>query len=356
MGATYSRREFAKVFGAACLAAAGSAWPGPAWAAPARRLRVGHTGITWGFKPADAEPAIKDVASLGFRGFETFGRVLESWEPQGGLGTVLQAAHLPLRSAYCDVNLSDPTQRRSEVEKLVRWGGMIRKYGGTIAVIGPNGVKRGEYDFGAHKKDIVLALNDMGKALADIGLVGALHQHTGTCVETRDETYAVMEAVDTRYVKFGPDVGQLQKGGSDPVKVVTDFLPVIHHVHLKDYSGGQDYLGYCPLGRGNVNLAAIVDLLEKSGSDIMIMAELDPSPQMPLTPLECARINKATLQKLGYAFPPEGQQPVVKLRRRTEAADAPGGQGATSEEYRAISERGATPPAGMQRRPNAAAV
>ena len=57
----------------------------------------------------------------------------------------------------------------------------------------------------------------MCRALDDISMVGALHQHTGTCVETRDETYAVMEAVNTRYVKFGPDVGQLQKGGSDPV-------------------------------------------------------------------------------------------------------------------------------------------
>jgi inosose dehydratase len=54
-----------------------------------------------------------------------------------------------------------------------------------------------------------------------------LHQHTGSCVETRDETYAVMEAVNTRLVKFGPDVGQLQKGGSDPVKVVKDFLPAV---------------------------------------------------------------------------------------------------------------------------------
>ena len=83
----------------------------------------------------------------------------------------------------------------------------------------------------------------MCKALADIGVVGALHQHTGTCVETRDETYAVMEAVDTRYVKFGPDVGQLQKGGVDPVKVVKDFLPVVRHVHMKDFDGGAALLG-----------------------------------------------------------------------------------------------------------------
>ena len=57
----------------------------------------------------------------------------------------------------------------------------------------------------------------------DLGLGAGLHQHTGTAVESRDETYAVMEAVDTRYLKFAPDVGQLQKGGADAAKVVKDF-------------------------------------------------------------------------------------------------------------------------------------
>ena len=81
-------------------------------------------------------------------------------------------------------------------------------------------------------------------------------------METRDETYAVVEAMDTRVVKFGPDVGQLQKGGSDPVKVVKDFLPVIRHVHLKDFDGGNAYLGYCPLGQGKVDVKAVVEALE----------------------------------------------------------------------------------------------
>ena len=142
----------------------------------------------------------------------------------------------------------------------------------------------------------------MGKALADIGVIGALHQHTGTCVETRDETYAMMEAVDTRYVKFGPDVGQLQKGGADPVKVVKDFLPTVRHVHMKDFDGGPDYLGYCPLGKGKVDIAGLASLLESSGNDLMIMCELDPSPNQPLAPLEAARINKAAMAALGYTF------------------------------------------------------
>jgi inosose dehydratase len=298
-----SRRDFAKalamgVVGASAMGASAAT----SLAQSARRLKAGHTGITWGFKPTDAEAAIKDVATLGFHGYESFGNVLEYWEKQGGLNKLLDAAQLPLRSAYCPVNLMDPAKRKDEVDKMVRWGQLIKKGGGSVSVIGPNNVKRAEYDFSAHKAHIVDALNEICKALDGIGIVGALHQHTDTCVETRDETYAVMEAVDTRYVKFGPDVGQLQKGGSDPVKVVKDFLPVIRHVHLKDFDGGAHYLGYCPLGQGKVDIKAIVDLLDTSGNDLMIMAELDPSPQMPLAPLEAARINKTALQSLGYSF------------------------------------------------------
>jgi inosose dehydratase len=271
-------------------------------AAAARRLKVGHTGITWGFKPTDAEQAIKDVGSLGFHGYESFGNVLEYWDKQGGLKKLLDAAGVPLRSAYCPVNLTDPAKRKDEIDKLVRWGRLIQAAGGSVAVLGPNNVDRPTYLFAEHKTHIVEALNDMGKALADIGVVGVLHQHTGTCVETRDETYATMEAVDTRVVKFGPDVGQLQKGGSDPLKVVKDFLPAVRHVHMKDFDGGPNYLGYCPLGKGKVDVAGLSTLLESSGNDLMIMCELDPSPNPPQTPLEAAALNKAAMAALGYTF------------------------------------------------------
>jgi inosose dehydratase len=301
MTESMTRREFSKTLALGLTVAAA---PGVLAQSTARRLKIGHTGITWGFAPPNAEQAIKDVASLGYYGYESFGNVLESWEAKDGLNQILDAEHLPLRSAYCPLNLTDPTKRKDEVAKLVRWAQLIKKCGGSIAVLGPNGVPRQTYDFAAHKSDIIAALNEMGQALDGTGVTGVLHQHTGTCVESRDETYAVMEAVNTRYVKFGPDVGQLQKGGSDPVQVVKDFQSIVHHVHLKDYDGGPDFLGYCPLGRGRVNVPAVVDLLEKSGNDIMIMVELDPSEGRPMImpPVETARISKAYLETLGYTF------------------------------------------------------
>jgi inosose dehydratase len=271
----------------------------------ARRLVVGHTGITWGFSPDDAEGAVRDVGSLGYHGFESFGNVLESWEQRGGFGRLLEAANLPLRAAYCPVNLTNADVRGAEVAKIVGWGQLIRKYGGTVAVIGPNGVQRASYDFNANRANIIASLNDIGMALMDIGIVGALHPHTGTCVETAEEARAVMESVDSRHVKFGPDVGQLQKAGSDPVPLVRDFASIVHHVHMKDFDGGQDFLGYSPLGRGQVKVLEIAEILERTTNDIMIMVELDPSSRgrpMPMTPLETARISKQYLQTLEYTF------------------------------------------------------
>jgi inosose dehydratase len=261
-----NRRTFAKT-----IAAGAGAFP--LLAAKKRKLKIGYTCITWGAfprAPETLEPAMKDSSSLGFYSFETFPEILDYW----------------------DENLA----------RITRLGKTIKKYGGTFAVLASNGVKRDSYDFQAHRADIVSALNDACKALNDLGLAAGLHQHTGTAIETRDEVYTVMQAVDTKHVKFAPDVGQLQKGGADAAKVVEDFLPIVAHMHLKDYSGGEQYAGYCPLGVGKVDIPKILDLVEGAGHNPDIMVELDPSKGQPQTPLETARTSKAYLQKQGYKF------------------------------------------------------
>lgn len=289
------RRGFGKTLGLAVGAVAVQGRPEQ----PARRLKAGHTGITW---DNNIPQAVQDCGRLGFHGFETFGQVLEAWEPNGGMGRLLDQNRVPLVSAYCTFNMVDPTKRKDEIAKMTRWGQLLKKYNGRVFVMGPNQVNRDTFVFADHKADIVTSLNETAKAVSDVGLTPVLHQHTGTCVMTREETYGVLEAVDTRYVKFGPDVGQLAKGGNDPVKVVRDFLSIIRHVHMKDFDGGNAFLGYCPLGQGKVELPKVLDLLEKSGNDLMIMAELDSAPYMPISATEAATIDRDYLKKMGYSF------------------------------------------------------
>jgi inosose dehydratase len=305
-----NRRVFSQTLSAAMLGSR-------AFAAEKLTLHIGHTGLTWiplgapagppspinpMVDPQYVEAAIRDIAGLGFYGIELFGNQIEAMEAHGGLGVLLQKYNLPLISAYCGTNLSDPAQRKDAIAKTLDWAKLVKKYNGRVIVVGPNGVRRSTYDFKAHKDDILTTLNELGKAVTDVGLTPVLHQHTGTCVETRDETYAVMEAVDTRVMKFGPDIGQLQKGGSDPVQVVKDFLPLVQHMHLKDYVGGPQYLGYCPLGQGKVNVPAVLSMMEGRNTAGLVMVELDSPPPQPVPAIETARIAKAYLEKQGVTF------------------------------------------------------
>ncbi len=305
-----NRRAFTTTLSAAVLASRG-------FAAGKLSLHIGHTGLTWiplgppvGPRPAInpmedpqyVEAAIRDISSLGFYGIELFGNQIEAMEAHGGLGAMLERYNLPLISAYCGTNLSEPAQRKDAIAKTLSWAQLVKKYNGRVIVVGPNGVRRSSYDFNAHKDAIVATLNELGKAVMDMGLTPVLHQHTGTCVETRDETYAVLQAMDTRVMKFGPDIGQLQKGGSDPVQVVKDFLPLVQHMHLKDYSGGKEYLGYCPLGEGKVDIPAILAMMNGRKTAGLVMVELDSPPPQPVPPLEDAKISKAYLEKHGVTF------------------------------------------------------
>jgi inosose dehydratase len=308
-----NRRVFVQALSAAMLEP-------PGYAIRKLILQVGHTGLTWiplggassGPPPAInpmvdpqyVEAAIRDISGLGFKGIELFGNQLEAMEAHGGVGAPLEKYNLPLISAYCGTNLSDPGRRKDAIAKTLEWAGLVKKYNGRVVVVGPNSVPRNSYDFKAHKDDIVTTLNELGKEVMDVGLTAVLHQHTGTCVETRDETYAVMEAVDTRVMKFGPDIGQLQKGGSDPVQVVKDFLPLVQHMHLKDYVGGPDYLGYCPLGRGKVDIPAILSMMNGRRTAGLVMVELDSPPPQPVPAIENAKIAKAYLEKQGVQFGP----------------------------------------------------
>ena len=299
---TVNRRVFTQTLmtglGAAALPAA--------VAAQGRKQKIGCTALVWGAlprTPENFEAALRDMAALGYQKAETFASIVEDWDTKGTLRDLLAKHPVPLVSAYSTVKLTDTSTRTDNLAELVRRGRILKKYGGSFMVLAPSGVpnNRAGYNFAEHKATIVSSLKDYAKAMNDIGLAAGLHQHTGTEIETREETYAVMEAVDTRHCKFAPDVGQLQKGGADAAKVIKDFLPVTVHMHLKDFVGGEHMAGYCPLGMGKVDLKAILDRMEGNPA-ANVMHELDGSSKMPYTPHETARISKEYLAKLGYTF------------------------------------------------------
>jgi inosose dehydratase len=296
-----NRRTFAQSLSAGLTAAA---LPEFARAAE-KKLKIGYTALSWNATPRapeNLEAALKDFADLGFHSFETFAEVLETHDTNGTLSGLIAKYKVPLRSGYLTTNVIDPAQRKETTQKVTRLSNIIKKHGGTFIVLAPNSVKREEFKFAEHKSNIVAALNEYAKAANDAGLGTGLHQHTGTAVDSEQEVYTIMNAVDTRHCKFAPDVGQLQKGGADAAKVVKDFLPILVHMHLKDFVGGEYFAGYCPLGQGKVDIPGILNMVEGAGAKANIMVELDRAPSTPISALDTAKTSKAYLVKLGYQF------------------------------------------------------
>jgi inosose dehydratase len=298
-----NRRHFARAM--AMAIASGAVAPYGRLAAQTHRLKIGITGLIFRATPGTPEnldEALRHMSELGYHSFETWGSVLEHHDKAGSLAPMIEKYRIPLRSAFMGVNVHDPSGLKDSVAQVVRWGKVLKKYGGSFAVVNAGGVKREAFNFQAARPHIVAGLNDHGKALADLGIAAGLHQHTGSAVDAPDEVYAVMEGVDSRYMKFAPDTGQLQKAGGDAAKIVKDFRSIVAHMHLKDYKGWEHFQGYCPLGEGKVDLKAILDTMEDANPNANIMHELDGSANQPYTPRETAERSKAYLQTLKYDF------------------------------------------------------
>jgi inosose dehydratase len=99
--------------------------------------------------------------------------------------------------------------------------------------------------------------------------------------------------------------GALPAIAKKAVQVVKDYLPLVQHMHLKDYNGVDPHLlGYCPLGEGKVNIPAILDIMAGRKIHGMLMGELDNDPKnpSPTAPVDLVKTSKANLETLGVTF------------------------------------------------------
>jgi len=291
------------------------------------KLRIGHTGITW-LSDDDYEDTIRTIAAEGFGGIELFGWTLPKMKAQGKLD-LFKECNLPLWSAYFSHDIINPAAREEEFAKIKEQGEILVAQGGTHVAFGGNIVDRRKIRYNAEYRDyIVDFVNECGKRMQDMGLTLCYHPHTGTPVETKEEIMDFFQRIDPRYVAMAPDIGQIQKGGADPLEIIKTFEPLVKHVHFKDYGGklefdasvldvaddetyynfsenGKEidatgYINYCILGDGVVDLKGILDYFAAKDFDGAFMVELDAGLTMPVTPQEAIRGNREYLQKIGY--------------------------------------------------------
>jgi inosose dehydratase len=263
------------------------------------KFRIGHSGITWGFTKAEAEQAVKDVAELGYSAYETFGHILVQYQQEepGGFGAVLERYGIPLAAAYCPTQFVDPSEADEDVDNVTTWARVAQSLGATAIVLQATRRQKEPY---TQWQGMAEVFNEIGRRARDMGMVTAIHPHTGTLIETRAEIDAILYAVDPDLVGFAPDTGQIEKGGADAVATLRAHKALLRHIHLKDYGGGvaTGYAGYVPVGSGVMDMGAIFEILEEVDFRGWVVVELDGTPQAPRPPREAAAMSKHYLEAL----------------------------------------------------------
>lgn len=269
-------------------------------------MKIGHTGITWGI-PGDVETAYRDTAELGYLSFETFAFTIIDWNGKpGGYRALVERYGIPTSAAYCYKEWVDPAKAAQDLDEARRDADAAREIGASALVLQGGSRPEGGLDTDAMNR-LAEALNAIGAYCREIGLSASLHPHTGTAVESRADIDAIMRLTDPQLMGFAPDTGQIAKGGSDIVELLTTYQDRIAHVHLKDWNGTFDrdgngkeidrsgYVNYEPVGNGMLPMPEILRIIEGCGDDIWVNVELDGTNRAPRTPREAAAMSRAYL-------------------------------------------------------------
>ena len=154
------------------------------------------------------------------------------------------------------------------------------------------------------------------RALNEYGLGAVFHPHVGAFVETEAEIDRLLTETDPLYVNLCLDTAHCMFGGGDPLAVCRRWSDRLKYLHLKECDGNVlqtvrakawDYFRaveedvFPELGRGSVDFAGLLTLLDEMDYDGWAVVEQDILPNRGINPLDSAKRNLAYLRELGYS-------------------------------------------------------
>lgn len=162
-------------------------------------------------------------------------------------------------------------------------------------------------------RDRIATVAKMG--VEDYGLTVGIHAHAAGFMDFEPELERLLHEIDESILKICFDTGHHSYAGFDPVAFMKRHLDRISYMHFKDIDPkvkaavvenrtdfykacGQGI--FCNLGQGDVDFAAVRQLLVDHGFNGWCTVEQDCDPSMPGTPLQDAQVNREYLQSIGF--------------------------------------------------------
>jgi inosose dehydratase len=293
-------------------------------------IRIGNAPCSWGVEFADDprnpswRKVLSDCAAAGYKGIE-LGPIGFMPEDPAILGAALAENDLTLIGGVVFRPFHDPAAWDEVWDAAERTCTALVAHGAQHLVLidsisprrAPTAGRAGE----AEQMDQAewSAFSDRIRAVAqlgvDHGLTVGIHAHAAGFIDFEPELERLLAETDEALLKICFDTGHHSYAGFDPVAFMKRHMGRISYMHFKDIdpavkaravanrTGFYDACGqgiFCNLGKGDVDFAAVRDLLVKAGFEGWCTVEQDCDPAGTTSPVDDARANRDYLSSIGF--------------------------------------------------------
>jgi inosose dehydratase len=289
-----SRREFLALTLATTL-------PISSLFAAQKSYSLGYSSITWS---GQDEQAIKDIASLGFKGIQLRANTFSKYgENPVALKALIDQSGLQL-CMFSSGNVEiDPAKVDASIAQHVKHATFVKALGGTSIQLTNSLRKKGVKP---EEKDLIRlaeVMNEIGAKTKEIGIQATYHNHMDQFGETPEEVELLVQHMDPSKIKLLLDVAHYFQGGGNPADAVLKYKKVLYSLHVKDVRQTEPRYRFVELGQGKVNLEEVFANLDKIKFKGFAIVELDAVPDAGKTPFSCAETSKEFLKtRIQYPF------------------------------------------------------
>lgn len=259
--------------------------------------RIAGAPITWGVSELPdwghrmpPERVLREAAGLGLAGMELGPRGYLPERPEQ-LSGLLASHGLRLVAGFVPGVLHRREERDRALAEVEAAAELLAGGSADLLLLAAD-AGRGDYDGVARLDEegweVLAATTEAARGVAEArGVALAFHPHHGTFVESPAQIERFLASCR---VPLCLDTGHLLLGGGDPAGLLADAPERVAHVHLKDvddgvaervrrgeltYREGVAAGLYRPLGRGDVDVVRILDLLDAAGYEGWYVLEQD---------------------------------------------------------------------------------
>lgn len=294
-------------------------------------IRIGNAPCSWGVEFADDprnptwQSVLKDCAAAGYKGIE-LGPVGFMPEDPGVLRDALAENDLELIGGVVFRPFHDPRAWEDVLDASARTCTALTAHGAQHLVLidsisprrAPTAGRVGEAEQmdapeWAAYRDRIATIARMGAE--EYGLTVGIHAHAAGFMDFEPELERLLNEVDETLLKICFDTGHHSYAGFDPVGFMKRHIGRISYMHFKDIdpvvkadviakrTGFYDACGqgiFCNLGQGDVDFAAVRQVLVDAGFEGWCTVEQDCDPTLDPDPIGDAKANREYLESIGF--------------------------------------------------------